>query len=124
MTDALHQSEKLASMGSLLGGVAHELNNPLSVVIGRAPMLEAAAKDAATINGVRKLRTAAERRERIVTTFLAMARRRQPQRHTVGIHTCSRRACFRGYFGTTRISIPQEMPSKQSSIQRLARVLL
>jgi signal transduction histidine kinase len=86
MSDALHQSEKLASMGSLLAGVAHELNNPLSVVIGRATMLEAAAKDTATISGIRKLRTAAERCERIVKTFLAMARRRQPQRLMVGIH--------------------------------------
>ena len=37
--DALYQSEKLATMGQLLAGVAHELNNPLSVVMGQAALL-------------------------------------------------------------------------------------
>ena len=34
--EALRQSEKLTAMGSLLAGVAHELNNPLAIVMGRA----------------------------------------------------------------------------------------
>jgi len=38
--DALRQSEKLSAMGSLLAGVAHELNNPLAIVMGRASLLE------------------------------------------------------------------------------------
>ena len=32
-SEAIHQREKLAAFGSLLAGVAHELNNPLSVVL-------------------------------------------------------------------------------------------
>src|ERR1700730_18008108 len=42
-THQLLQSEKLAAMGSLLAGVAHELNNPLSVVMGQAALLELTA---------------------------------------------------------------------------------
>ena len=36
----LSQREKLAALGELLAGAAHELNNPLSVVIGHATLLE------------------------------------------------------------------------------------
>lgn len=76
--EALYQAEKLSAMGSLLAGVAHELNNPLSVVVGRATILQEEASDPETQRVAQKIRIAAERCARIVKSFLAMARRQRP----------------------------------------------
>ncbi|MFO1039845.1 MAG: PAS domain S-box protein [Geminicoccaceae bacterium] len=77
--EALHQSEKLTALGGLLAGVAHELNNPLSVVVGYSSMLQDLAPDQATRTRAEKVHAAAERCARIVKTFLAMARQKPPE---------------------------------------------
>lgn len=78
--EALHQSEKLNALGALLAGIAHELNNPLSVVVGQALMLQEGARSPDTAERAKRIGTAADRCARIVKTFLAMARR-QPAQH-------------------------------------------
>ena len=84
--EALRQSEKLTAMGSLLAGVAHELNNPLAIVMGRASLLEEKCEDPELRADVLRIREAAERCGRIVRTFLNMARNRPAQRTPVDVN--------------------------------------
>jgi len=72
-------------MGSLLAGVAHELNNPLAVVMGQASLLERAAAGSPLAARAAKIAAAAERCGRIVSNFLALARQRPPERREVDL---------------------------------------
>jgi PAS domain S-box-containing protein len=78
--EAAHQAEKLATMGQLLASVAHELNNPLTVVLGQTTLLQEDVSGGPLAERTQEIIRAAERCTRIVRNFLSLARRRPPER--------------------------------------------
>ena len=79
-SERLLQSEKVATMGSLLAGVAHELNNPLAVLSGQAQLLYRQGGEPSVVRRALKISEASDRCVRIVRNFLALARQRAPER--------------------------------------------
>lgn len=73
---ALLQSEKLASMGQLAAGIAHEVNNPLGVVLLYAHLLKTQATTSAqTMDDIDMILEQAERCKTIVSGLLNFARK-------------------------------------------------
>ncbi|MBI4242392.1 MAG: GAF domain-containing protein, partial [Candidatus Rokubacteria bacterium] len=81
----LLQNEKLAALSYVLAGVGHELNNPLSVIVGQATFLRETAGDGALAQRAERIFKAAERCSRIVKNFLALARQHPPKRQDVSL---------------------------------------
>ncbi|MEM7302409.1 MAG: PAS domain S-box protein, partial [Pseudomonadota bacterium] len=76
---AIAQNEKMGALGSLLANVAHELNNPLAVVIGQADLLYELAEDEKLKKRSERIKAAANRCAGIVKTFLSAVRQREPE---------------------------------------------
>jgi signal transduction histidine kinase/CheY-like chemotaxis protein len=84
--ETLRQTEKLAAMGAVLAGVAHELSNPLSVVTGQTLLLRGAVGSGPLAGRAEKIVRAAERCARIVRNFLALTRQHPPERREVRLN--------------------------------------
>jgi len=85
--EALYQSEKLAAMGSLLSGVAHELNNPLAVVLMHVDLLREELGHSPLLELIDEVTRAAERCKRLVHAFLTLARQHTPDRTAVSLNS-------------------------------------
>jgi PAS domain S-box-containing protein len=79
--ERLRQADRLESVGRLAGGVAHEANNQMTVVLGSAGFLERHLHDQRSREDLEHIRRAAQRTAAITQQLLAFSRRQilQPQ---------------------------------------------
>jgi two-component system NtrC family sensor kinase len=85
--EQLLHSEKMAAVGQLISGVAHELNNPLTAILGYSQLLTSSGQlNPQGIEYSEKLYKQAQRTHRIVQNLLSFARQHKPERVPVQLN--------------------------------------
>ena len=85
--EQLLHSEKMAAVGQLISGVAHELNNPLTAILGYSQLLTSSGQMGPQgIEYSDKLYKQAQRTHRIVQNLLSFARQHKPERVLVQLN--------------------------------------
>ena len=85
--EQLLHSEKMAAVGQLISGVAHELNNPLTAILGYSQLLLSSGQmPPQGMEYSDKLYKQAQRTHRIVQNLLSFARQHKPERVAVQLN--------------------------------------
>jgi PAS domain S-box-containing protein len=121
----LAQREKLAAMGQMMTGAAHELNNPLTAILGVSDLLREHAADDATRRRADLILHQARRAASIVQNLLAFSRPAALEDAKIGVAEMVERALLaqRASLGERNIRVTCEASPNLPPVQGDARLL-
>jgi two-component system, NtrC family, sensor kinase len=120
----------MALMGQVVAGIAHELNNPLTIVVGNIQLMMTRELNEKNLQSLTRIRDGAERASRIVKNLLTFARQEKPERKPTDINVVLKRALeLRAYelaVSNIEVSIDlaAELPETMADPYQLQQVFL
>jgi two-component system NtrC family sensor kinase len=115
--EALMQSERLASMGQLAAGIAHEVNNPLGVVLMYAHLLMEDLEEGHQLReDAKMIAEQADRCKKIVAGLLHFARQNKVQRQPVPVDELMRRS-IRSVVMPEAVSVVEAYQAADASVE-------
>lgn len=78
--EQLRRTERVAELGTLASGMAHEIGTPMNVILGRAEYLMDRVKEEPVKKGLQTIVAQVERITRVMNQMLTFARRKPPER--------------------------------------------
>ncbi|MDF0675633.1 MAG: PAS domain S-box protein [Nitrospira sp.] len=130
LQEQLRRTERVAELGTLASGMAHEIGTPMNVILGRAEYLMDRVTEEPIKRGLQTIITQVERITRVMNQLLSFARRKAPRRVPLDLRQviADSMEMFQERLATNQIRVEMEMagpcPMVLADADQISQVLL